>query len=429
MKIGIVGPLDSVENIMTVVKKHYPSIEPIIFTINRTNEVQKIVDKCINAAEGILFTGCGVQAEAEKHTDIHIPYEAILRDGSSIMKAFWEIRRDDKQIDNISIDLVEENLVYEIIDEFKLKPKNIYSKPFDSYISELEYQNWHKSLYKKGKANIIITAFGSVYNELLSLNLPVYRLNLTAPLIKKGIDNLIYKIKNKEMEANQIGIQIFKVKNIGNVHKSDYHNLIISNIVEKELIVYAKKVQGSMFKLENGEYMICSTRRTLENNENLYFLQTIADTLEKENIYVCSGMGFGYTGWNAERNSKDALNMAEKEDNGTLYIIDQDKKVRGPVNQYNETSYNLVITNKKLNTISKKIGISPTYLSKLISIINQNKDEYFSADTLANYLDISERSARRIMSKIEKSGYGEVVTTAITKGVGRPKKILKINIS
>ena len=229
------------------------------------------------------------------------------------------------------------------------------------------------------------------------------------------------------MEANQIGIQIFKIKNIDN-NDRPYDQLVIKNIVEKELLVYTKEVQGSMFKLDNNKYILCSTRRTLENDENISIFQTVVRNLEKENISICSGMGFGYTGWDAERNSKDALSMSEKEDNGALFIIDQGKRIKGPINHKREKTYDLIVTDERLIKISDEIGISPTYLSKLLPLIKESEDKYFTTDILADYLNISHRSARRILAKFEESNYGEVVTTAVTKGVGRPKKIVKIKI-
>ncbi|NMB28287.1 MAG: hypothetical protein GX987_09600 [Tissierellia bacterium] len=428
MKIGVVGPFDSTERILEVIEKYYPNIETVVYVKEKVNEVGDIIDECLTLTNGIIFTGCAVLSEAEKAADLYVPCEAIARDGSSIMKAFWDIYQDNKPIDRISIDLLEKDLVDEIVNEFNLDVEAIYNKPYDPSIPELEYQKWHQDLLKKGDINLIITAFGSVYNELVSLGLPVYRLNLTVPLIKKAIDNLIYKIKNREMEANQIGIQIFKIKNIDNIYDRPYDQLVVKNIVEKEILVYAKEVQGSMFKLDNNKYILCSTRRTLENDQNINVFQTVVRNLDKENISICSGMGFGYTGWDAERNSKDALSMSEKEDNGALFIIDQEKRIKGPINHKREKAYDLIVTDERLIKISNEIGISPTYLSKLLPLIKESEDKYFSADILADYLNISHRSARRILTKFEESNYGEVVTTAVTKGVGRPKKIVRIKI-
>lgn len=426
MKIGIVGTIEPIDKILKVIDMYYSNVDPIIYTINRVSEVHDIIHECMDLSNGILFTGAGVTSEVEKSINLTVPYETIQRDGSSIMKVFWSISQDGKIIDNMSIDFLEWELIYEIVDEFGLHVKNIYNKPFNPETPEVEYEDWHLSLYNKGKIDIIITAFGSIYSNLLSLNLPVYRLDLTVPLIKKSMDNLIHKIKNKEMEANQIGIQVIKFKNVVESNITEYQAMVMANAVEKELIVYAKEVQGSILKLDNHHFMICSTKRTLENSQNLNFYHNIVNRLKKNNIEIFSGMGFGLTGWHAERNSKYALSMAEKENNGTLYIVDHDMKVRGPVKQDYERSYKLIITDDKLNKISKEIGISPTYLSKLLSVTKDSNNKYFCSETLANYLNISLRSARRLISKLEESGYGEIVTTAITKGTGRPKKIIKL---
>ena len=184
MKIGIIGTFDPIDKIMEVIERNYPNIEPIIYTINRINEIQEIIEECMSLSKGILFTGAGVTSEAEKSTNLVLPFETIPRDGSSIMKVFWEIKKDGKTIENLSIDFLERDLIYEIVDEFGLSVKNIYNKPFNPATPEVEYENWHLSLYEEGKVDLIITAFGSIYNRLLALNLPVYRLNLTVPLIK-----------------------------------------------------------------------------------------------------------------------------------------------------------------------------------------------------------------------------------------------------
>lgn len=428
MRIGIVGPRDSVDRVLSVVNSYYPYIETNIYKKDKLEEVAEVIDECIEKSDGILFTGCAVLGAAEKYSKIDKPHEAILRNDSSIMKAFWDIRYDNKPLERISIDVVEENLVNEVADEFGIKIENMYVMPYRSEIGETEYRDRHIQLLEDGKVDIIISAIGAVYNELKNRGLPVYRLNLTTPLIKLSMQNLINKVTTNQIKANQIAIQLLKIKNLNQKIASQYDNLIKKNAVEKELIDYVKKVQGSFFQSGMDKYIIFSTRRTLEDNTIINDFLKIVDDFSKQGITLYSGLGFGNTGWNAEYNATNALEMAEKASKAAFYIIDENNKIRGPINSSNETNYDLLVYDEKINEIAKRVGISTTYLSKILSIMKKTNEKAFSSDTLGHYLGITERSARRVLEKFISAGYGEVVTTIVKKGIGRPKKIVEIKL-
>lgn len=428
MKIGIVGPSDSVDKILKVIEAYYPFIETIVYKKEKLDEIFEIMDECMENTDGILFTGCAVEGEALKHITIDKPHEPVMRNDSSIMKAFWDIKEDKKQINRVSIDLVEKELVNEIVDELGIEIEKLYVMSYDTQKSENEYMKRHIELWEKGNVDIIITAFASIYNELRGKGLPVYRLNLTTPLIKSSMENLINKIQTNQIKANQIAIQILKIKNLKQNLISQYDDLIKKNTVEKELINYVREVQGSIFQLGTDKYIIFSTRRTLEDKNLLIYFQKMIDNFDGQGITIYSGLGFGNTGWNAEYNAKNALDMAEKSSNSAFYIIDENNKIKGPINTEEEVNYDLYVYDDKINETAKEIGISATYLSKILSIMKKNGEESFSSDTLGHYLGITERSARRIIEKFVNSDHGEVVTTTVNKGIGRPKRVVKIKI-
>lgn len=428
MKIAVIGPGYSVDKVIDVINEYYKFVQPIPYKKEKVEEVMEIIDDCVQKADGLLFTGIAVLGEAEKSSKLNKPYEAILRNDSSIMKTFWEIRNDGKPIDRLSIDIVEENLVKEVADEFGITIQKIYSKPYRSQIPEEEYVKRHIQLWEEGKVDILISGLSSVYTELEKKMLPVYRLSMTVPLIKLSMENIINKVKTRDIKANQIAIQILKIKNLKNKLTSQYDNLIKKNSVEKELINYVKEVQGSFFQLGNDKYIIFGTRRTLEDKCMINnFLKTV-ENFEANGITIYSGLGFGNTGWNAEYNATTALEIAEKSLNAAFYIIDENNKISGPISDLNENSYDLQVYDEKINEIAKKIGVSVTYLSKIASIMKKNNETIFSSDTLGHYLGITERSARRVLEKFISAGYAEVVTTTVNKGIGRPKKVVEIKL-
>jgi len=428
MKIGVVGTSDSVDKIINVVNEYYPNINVSGYKKEKVEEVCEILDKCLSENDGVLFTGCAVLGEALKHCVINKPYEAVMRMDSSIIKAFWDIKNDGKPIERISIDVVDEMLVKEVEKEFGIKINNLYVIPYDANMAEEEYTRRHMELWKQGKVDIVISALGAVYNELKANNLPVYRLNITTPLVKSSMQSLVNRITTDQIKANQIAIQVLRIKNLKQSMVSQYDSLIKKNTVEKELIGYVKEVQGSFFQLGMDKYIIFSTRRTLEDSKTLNYFQKIIKDFHKQGIVLYSGLGFGNTGWDAEYNAQNALELSEKLPQASLYIIDEKSQIRGPISGENEIEYESYVYDKRMNEIAKQIGISNTYLSKILSIMKKKNESVLSADILGQYLDITERSARRILDKFVVAGYGEEVTTTVGKGIGRPKKIIKINI-
>lgn len=428
MKIGVIGPGYSVDMVMDVINEYYPCIEPIVYKKEKVEEVLEIIEDCEQNTDGLLFTGVAVLGEAEKYKNLNKPYEAIMRNDSSIMKTFWEIRNDNVRIERISIDIVKENLVREVANEFGIKIKDIYAMPYQSNVPEKDYAKNHIQLFKDGKVDVLISGLSAVYSELKENNLPVYRLSMTVPLIKQSIQNIITKVKTSEIKANQIAIQILRIKNLNSKITSQYQNLIMKNSVEKELINYVKEIQGSFFQLGDDKYIIFGTRRTLEDDSIIDNYIKIVKDFEANGITIYSGLGFGNTGWNAEYNATTALEIAEKSSNAAFYIIDENYKVRGPIRSSSERFYDLQVYDEKMNEVAKKIGISVTYLSKIISVIKKTNQNSFSSDTLGHYLGITERSARRILERIINSGYGEIVTSTVEKGIGRPKRIIEIKL-
>src|SRR3712207_7651185 len=55
-------------------------------------------------------------------------------------------------------DVVEDDMVKNIIEEFNIEHKAMYCLPFSTDINEDEYLKWHTDLYLNKEVNIIITA-------------------------------------------------------------------------------------------------------------------------------------------------------------------------------------------------------------------------------------------------------------------------------
>ena len=87
------------------------------------------------------------------------------------------------------------------------------------------------------------------------------------------------------------------------------------------------------------------------------------------------------------------------------------------------------IPDKNLIQISERVGISPLYLNKILYIIQQKQGNTLSSEELSFFLNVTTRSASRILKKLEEGGLARVEYNRQLNFRGRPAKIYTIDRS
>ncbi|MFX0550053.1 hypothetical protein ACOAKC_12065 [Hathewaya histolytica] len=429
MKIAIIGWEDSVSKVYDIANEAYSDIEFLPVLINNTDDSHEVVSRYEEKADGIIFTGLGFAKIVAKFHNPKIPYVYISRDGTSIMKAFWNMNKRGINASRISLDIVDKGLVDDICRDFDMEFKEIYVFPFEKHKKEKIYKEEHKRLWKDKKIDLVITSYGWIYNELKNQGIPVLRLGITHHLIRNSIDHIIYKIKNRSIKKSQIATQIVE---IDSKEKSDdkyrYDILRKSSLLESKLIDYISIIQGIPFSNKVGHLQIISTRGAIENQSSQKQFVDILNQLKKEKVTVYSGVGFGNTAYDADFNARTALNKSYELGETAYFIVDDERNINGPLGNKETIQYKSLIINKNINNISKETGISTTYLSKIAFLLKNSNIEYVDSKALGELLGITDRSARRILKKLVDTGYGELITSIQTNSVGRPLNMFKLNI-
>lgn len=100
----------------------------------------------------------------------------------------------------------------------------------------------------------------------------------------------------------------------------------------------------------------------------------------------------------------------------------------GPLSSTQRMVYN-DIPDKNLIQISERVGISPLYLNKILYIIQQKQGNTLSSEELSFFLNVTTRSASRILKKLEEGGLARVEYNRQLNFRGRPAKIYTIDRS
>ena len=97
-----------------------------IYIREKVEDTLEVIDDCENECDAILFTGCAVNEYVKEHYDIKKPYDFVSRGGTSIVKALWEIKLNYDNLDNISIDVIEKEILDDIKRDFSIESTKIY---------------------------------------------------------------------------------------------------------------------------------------------------------------------------------------------------------------------------------------------------------------------------------------------------------------
>lgn len=420
MKIGIIGPVDSIEKILSL-KEEFNHISFKCYVTNCLKEAEKQFEACQEECDGILFTGCSVFDFISQRNKIHKPNKFIPHNESSLFSLI--LKEKGLNLKNISVDIINENIVLDTFKEMEIKNCNVLS--FTPGFTENDYIEFHEKNIREQAVNTVLTSFQSIYNYFRDKDILVYRLYTTKFSIRNTINALVNDIKNKEIDLAKISVQIVKLDFKENLI-TVFDTLEKTLEFQKNLVPYLKVIQGAIFNRNNSEFIIFSTKGALQNKEaNMNFFKV----LSKSNFNVFSGIGIGKTASEAEFNAVEALKSSINYKKSSLFMMDEEKKIIGPMNDISSLKIINEISTVKLEEIEIKTELSKRYINKLFSLMELYKTNVFSAEELAKHLGISNKSSRRILKKIIDSNYGKILKKEVKLKSGRPKNIVEINFN
>jgi len=413
MKIGIIGPRDSAENIAEKLFRVDNSIECKFYIREEVSRVGEVIDQCEDEVDGIILTGAGVNSTLEKIRPLNKPFAYIHRTTLSLVSALWKAKKDFKDLSRFSVDVVAREAFDEAVEELDLPVKNTRLMPFCPSCTEADYIKWHITLFEEGKTDFILTGFGDVYTRLKKEGYPVYRLFPTYSQVREAYREILHKTQISKLKSSQIAVQVIKITK--KINKNYYEELNIQNKLQKEIISYVREVQGALYTSGGEEYVISGTMGSFKDS-----IKSFMKLLSNVAVDISSGIGYGSTAYEADVNARNAL-LASVRDGG-LFVIDESGTLRRPVGPEDLQGES---RNRKVEIISEVTKLSPIYISKIMTLLERKKELRVDSKELAGYLEISERSARRIINKLIENNYGSLETEdKVSKG--RPKNIIKI---
>lgn len=424
--LGLLGPSDSIEVVQQYLQK-YNDITCIPIECLTEEDLNKHVLPRKNDLIMWLCTGPITYDIVQKWGKISDPIFYIPYHGSAIYSLLLQLSHEyQMKVDEISYDSFSRDELERVLQEAGIKAAIKYVESETIELQQLI--DFHYHCYEKAYTKVAITGH-PIQEQLQQLGVPAYRIFPTEISVTSAVYEIRRMYEILHFKRAQIAVQIIEydaafVGLANTVFTTDKLHEIELEFMKK-LRTYTKKIQGSILTIGPGRYMIFSTRGFLQDITHGFTRIAEIDSFKglKEEAETC-GIGIGHSAYEAEINAWNALLQSREWGKGSWAVCFDDKRIAGPLGKEEQLTYSY--TSDEMQLIREKTSLSVSTLQKLKSIIKKRLNEEISANELAQYMQITTRSARRILSELEVNGLAHVIAEENPRTKGRPRKIYKL---
>ena len=235
----------------------------------------------------------------------------------------------------------------------------------------------------------------------------------------------------KRLENNQIAIGHITIHHSesSTTINFDYDEELQQISLQQAIMNFVKDYNiANTIQKYSTRYEIFITKGTLNEITEYYYHCALLEYLKSRlDFKVDIGWGLGADVRTARQNAQYANIESERRGGDCTFVITEQNDIIGPLQGKNRMIYHN-LNDPIVNDIGKKTKLSPLTIQKLIAVIEKLNKRELSAGDIAYYLGITERSANRILNKLEATGKAALLYTKSEKLRGRPKKIYSLDL-
>ncbi|MBN2873909.1 MAG: hypothetical protein JXM71_02345 [Spirochaetales bacterium] len=425
VRIGLVGPADSLDRIQQSADRIRDSAILVPRVYRAKEESPRLAAELDPDVDVILFSGIVPYRIAALAGVTTKPLLYLPRLGMSLAQPLWEMREKGLPFNRISIDSFAARDVAEVAEELGFQFETVEIVEHWETASYEDLASAHEKLYREGRTDLAFTGLSRTVELLMEHHVPCKRIYPTRYTIREYLEKAAYIGQNNRLKAYQLAVLILRLRPVSASVSMEYDYLRVRNTFEGFLIDYARGVFGSLFPYGHDEYLVFTTRGSTEEP---YWIATLNSAAERAGIAFYAGLGYGTTAYNAEANARKALDRSSASTGSCVFSVDVDGEIKGPLSNAAASSYNIAETDALLVEAAAATGMSAAHLSKIRSMVRRAGKRRFDVDEFASGLNISPRSARRILQDLSDSGLATIVGHESKRHAGRPRRLFEITL-
>lgn len=436
--IGVVGPRDSVELVERVARSEGLDSSMLVSrSYKRVEEAIDLARKLDSMCHVLLFTGLVPYKLALQAEDLHSPLIYIPHSVSDLYRALVRVlRHEGGRMPVLSFDTVDEAVISEVCTDLGLTCKD-YFFPLDISSDEIandltassKIAELHAHHYRAGEVEACLTCLHSVDEYLGAEGIPSWRIYHTPSTIRSALREARLTVHVRRSQAMQTAeglIEIPALSEDGARAGNSRGAQRLRARVREALRAYERQMRGTLALLNDTTFVMHTTRGVIENAllrlRNKYKSPIRPGDLPSEaNI----GYGLGFSVASAMERASKALLLARE--HGSIHIAFEDGTILNVDAPADEAGKGSAKGESPMSPTIEAFGLGSLALRRLIAALRHVDCEAVTARVLAEAYGIETRSARRILSLLERAGVAVPVPTVRSAGSGRPPKVCRID--
>jgi hypothetical protein len=427
------------EKVAEIVKSDFPFLGVDYLLYSDYKEVPALLEEKQQKYDAVIFYGQVVYEYTLKRLRPGTDWRYFSSAGSTLRKALLEALLKGWDIRHLSFDSCKEAFLYEVYRELGISKNEIHVQIFTADRADEDYNRkafeFHASNMKKPEISGCLTDLITVSKWMRESGISHILMYPCFDVIKETLSETLQFCLVKRNVKSQIIVLMLHIDyplNFPLSLESEYHFMLEKNKVAQQVYLYAERIQASVSESSLHDYTLFSSKEIIEEETRGYRELPLLNWLEKTTVYLISaGLGQGETVSQARQNALNAVLKARTYTRCAGYVMLHDGQTIGPIfggQSETQSSKEFPEYNARLEKAAKNTGLSVNTIYRLSAFLLERQNGLSTSKELSKGLQISKRSADRLIEKLENAGYAKEEGQISDHGHGRPSRIMKIKI-
>jgi hypothetical protein len=265
---------------------------------------------------------------------------------------------------------------------------------------------FHRQAREDEGATVAVTCLRSAY-DVLRKEMPVVRLAPSPRDIRGAVDELALQTRNRHHSDAQVALGFVELE------RADPR-------LERDL----GELGGAVVRIDAERYLLVATRGPLERVTDGFRSAPFLERLAARHERVLVGLGIGRSAGEAAAHASRALARARAQgDVAAVLSAPHDADIVLTAVAAPEGS-----APTDLGRLAQRLGMSRSTLLSLRQFLQSAQEGRVTATELAQAFSIQERSARRLLKRLERAGAAVPVGTLNEGQMGRPPVVYHVEL-
>ncbi|MFF7201405.1 MULTISPECIES: hypothetical protein [unclassified Streptomyces] len=408
LTVGVIGPEDLVHKVVAVGgASGAERLVPLAY--RHEDETLGMVARAQAEADALLFTGVVPHTLAAAAGLLDRPAMYVPYNGATLLRALVELLRLGHDVSRISIDTLRRSEVMETLTEAKLPTEHVHVLPYRPGLTSQDLADFHLNARDKKQTRVAITCLGSAFH-LLEHELHAVRLAPSRHSIRSTLQALVLATAGAHSGDAQIALGIIDLP-------AD----------DRELAADLRVLGGSLAGLPDGARLVVTTRGVLEEvSEEFTRLPFLADLAARHGT-AHVGFGLGRTAAEAESLARRAVNRARSV-GAVAGVVSMTDDVDIVIDAERTPPVSPATGPESTATLARRVGLNPRTLDRLRELAAEEEEDGITAHRVAEHLSVQQRTARRILKRLERAGVAVPTGSRQLGQTGRPPIVYRVRL-